>query len=68
VAVNTIVGDIYFSAEKPFRPRRIPFRNFVPFLKPIETFRLLRPKTLRIAARAFVNFRIVGVGLFPKFF
>src|SRR6266478_4070458 len=49
MAVQTILRDIQFAANKPLSERRLPFENGFPFLLPDEQFgSLLRPELYRI--------------------
>src|SRR5580704_5934794 len=48
MAVEAVVGDVELAAQEPFRMGQIPFENFLGRLEPVQHFRLLGPKFLRI--------------------
>ncbi len=55
VSVEAVVRDIDAAADKPLSVRLKPFEHGVPTSKPIERFRLLRPKAGHVLRR-------IGVG------
>src|SRR5437667_6690929 len=69
--VETIVGEVDFAADKPFRERFVPFQDLGPRFEPVQFFlRHARPKFLRREDRLLVEFVVLGerfdVGLLGK--
>ena len=55
VPIETILRDVQFPADKPFRERRLPFQNFLPALLPDELARFARPEFLRAIDRFAIH-------------
>src|SRR5579864_4943186 len=60
VAVEAVVGEIDFAADKPFRPRAIPFENFFPRLEPVQFTSDLRPEFVGILDRPLIELLVLG--------
>ena len=49
MAIEAIVGGVYFAADKPFRERKFPFQDFVEGLEPVpDSLRAFAPEFFRI--------------------
>ena len=71
VAIEAVVGEVDLAADKPFRPRAIPFENLVPLLEPVQFAGDPRPEFVRVVDRflveALVFFEALDVGLLAEF-
>src|SRR6266404_2363488 len=71
MAVEAVVSYVDLTADKPLRKRLVPFQNRVPLAKPVEAFRLFRPKSGRIGgrlgAKAFVLVQALYMSICRKF-
>src|SRR6266850_6506897 len=51
VPVQTVVGKVDLTSDKPLRPRRLPLQNLVPFLEPVQFPSRASPEFLRLFNR-----------------
>src|SRR5579863_2692816 len=63
VAVETVVREIDFSADKPFGPGTIPFEHLVPFPEPVEFAGDARPEGVGVLDRFLVEPLVLGESL-----
>ena len=70
MAVETVVGDVELSADKPFGPGSVPFQDLVPFFEPVEFVGDSGPEFFGVfdgfAVDAFVFFQALDVGLLAE--
>src|SRR5687768_10919497 len=70
MTVETVVGNIDLSADKPFGKRFTPFENCVPFLEPVKLLSLFRPKTFGVGfslgVKPFVFLKTLNVSICGK--
>ena len=70
VPVQAVVREIELAADKPLRPRAIPFQNFVPLLEPVQFAGNARPEFVGLLDRFFIEMLILierlDVGLLGK--
>src|SRR5579862_8798278 len=60
VAVEAVIGKVDLSADKPLRPRAIPFENFCPRLEPVQFTSDLRPEFVGILDRPLIELLALG--------
>ena len=46
--VQAVIGEVHFAADKPLRPRLIPFQHLRPRLEPVQFVRSRRPEFFRV--------------------
>ena len=68
MAIDAVVTEIGFSADKPLRERFLPIEDFFPRFEPMELIRDFPPKFLRIAERFTMEFFVLGEALEVRFF
>ncbi len=54
VAIQAVIGDVAFCADKPLRPWIIPLQDFLPRREPLQLFGGSAPKCFRVCDRLFV--------------
>src|SRR5690606_24468621 len=67
VTVHAVIRRVQLAVDEPLGERRIPFQDLIPFLKPVQAFRLSRPKSFQIFASFFIKAEILGVSLGYEF-
>ena len=67
MTIEAVVRRVDLSADEPFRVRRIPFENAIPFALPIELLGPSGPESFAIALRLLPDVFILDVRLFAKF-
>src|ERR1700730_18232140 len=65
MSIQTIFGNVQFSADKPFRERRRPVENSLPRPLPSEFFRLACPKFRGTLDRLAIHPAILPEGVDP---
>src|SRR5450432_3582615 len=60
MAVETVIGKIELSADKPLRPWRFPFEDGVPLFEPVEFLGGAGPEFFRLLDRLFVERLVFG--------
>ena len=48
MTVDTVVAEVHFAADEPLCPGKIPLKNFVPGLEPVQFFRHAGPELFGI--------------------
>ena len=48
VSVKTVIAHVQLSVDKPLGPWRVPFKDFIPFLEPVQFFCKTGPESLKI--------------------
>ena len=59
MAVETVIGKIDLAANKPLRPRIVPFKHPVPLLEPVQLSGDSAPELLRLLNRLAENALVV---------
>src|SRR6516162_2954653 len=67
MTVQTIFRNVQFSADKPFRERRFPFDNLLPWPAPNQLLRFARPELGRLPDRFPIHPPILSEALDARF-
>src|SRR5262245_10127496 len=67
MTVQTILRNVQFSADKPFRERRFPFDNLLPRRPPDQFLRFTRPELGRLPDRFSIHSPVLRQALDPRF-
>ena len=68
MAVETVLGGIQLSSDKPFGIGKLPVEDLGPFLEPVEFLGLTGPKFIRALHRLGMELPVLGHALDPGFF
>jgi hypothetical protein len=63
MAINTVVAEIDFAADKPLGPGQIPLENLVPGLEPVQLLRYAGPELFGVLDGLLVERLIFGEAL-----
>ena len=55
MTIEAILRNVQFSADEPFRERRLPFENFLPRRVPDQLLRFARPEFVRLLDRFAIH-------------
>src|SRR5207245_778406 len=60
VAIEAVIADVDFSADKPLGVRLLPFKDLVPRLEPEQSLGLIGPESLRIVLGPLPELLVLG--------